>query len=59
MSKFKEHRVCEKCINKFLFANLYHSHIEGLLNPILPNEEEVQGYYCWNCAETFKEKTNA
>ena len=59
MSKFKEHRVCEKCSNKFLFANLYHSHIEGLLNPILPNEEEVQGYYCWNCAETFKEKANA
>ena len=46
---FNEYRTCEKCNNKFLFANLSHSHIEGLLNPILENEKEVEGYYCWDC----------
>ena len=47
--KFNEYRTCEKCNNKFLFANLSHSHIEGLLNPILENEKEIEGYYCWDC----------
>ena len=46
---FNEFRTCEKCNNKFLFANLSHSHIEGLLNPTLENEKEVEGYYCWDC----------